>query len=149
MTVIFSGARECYDKAIGSRGCSFDAFYRRGIAEVQLGDFPAAVVDLEYVVSTERKYDSHRAAGLLAHAYANTGEPAKAEALFEEVTRISTLSETYYNYASLLAEQHRTSEAREWSQTNPRQEANYARLFAAARAALVSQGQWLVEAAGA
>ena len=68
------------------------------------------------VVSTERKYDSHRAAGLLAHAYANTGEPAKAEALFEEVTRISTLSETYYNYASLLAEQHRTSEAREWSQ---------------------------------
>ncbi len=112
----FLRARECYDKAIGSRGCSFDAFYRRGIAEVQLGDFPGAVVDLEYVVSTERKYDSHRAAGLLAHAYANTGEPAKAEALFEEVTRISTLSETYYNYASLLAEQHRTSEAREWSQ---------------------------------
>jgi hypothetical protein len=63
-----------------------------------------------------RKYDSHRAAGLLAHAYANTGEPAKAGALFDEVTQKSTLSETYYNYASFLAEQHRTAEAREWSQ---------------------------------
>ena len=84
----FLRARECYDKAIGSRGCSFDAFYRRGIAEVQLGDFPAAVVDLEYVVSTERKYDSHRAAGTSGPTpHANTGEPAKAEALFEEVTR--------------------------------------------------------------
>jgi hypothetical protein len=112
----FARARECYNKAIGSRGSSFDAHYRRGIAEIQLRDFPAAVVDLEYVVSRERKYDSHRAAGLLAHAYANTGEPAKAESLFEEVTQKSTLSETYYNYASFLAEQHRTAEAREWSQ---------------------------------
>ncbi len=145
----FLRARECYDKAIGSRGCSFDAFYRRGIAEVQLGDFPAAVVDLEYVVSTERKYDSHRAAGLLAHAYANTGEPAKAEALFEEVTRISTLSETYYNYASFLAGAAPHLRSARMVATNPRQEANDARLFAAARASLVSQGQRLVEAAGA
>src|SRR5262249_7965819 len=112
----YARARECYDKAIASRGSSFDAHYRRGIAEIQLRDFPAAVADLEYVVAKDRKYDSHRAAGLLAHAYANTGEPAKAGALFEEVTQKSTLSETYYNYASFLAEQHRTAEAREWSQ---------------------------------
>jgi hypothetical protein len=112
----YARARERYDKALASRGSSFDAHYRRGIAEIQLGDFPAALADLEYVVSKDRKYDSHRAAGLLAHAYANTGEPAKAGALFDEVTRKSTLSETYYNYASFLAEQHRTAEAREWSQ---------------------------------
>jgi len=112
----FSRARECYDKAIASRGRSLDAFYRRGIAEIQLGDFTAALADLEYVVAREPKYDSHRAAGLLAHAYANTGELEKAEELFQTVTQVSTSSETYYNYANFLASQHRTKEAREWTQ---------------------------------
>ena len=112
----FSRARECYDKAIASRGSSSDAFYRRGIAEIQLGDFTAALSDLEYIVTREPKYDSHRAAGLLAHAYANTGELEKAEGLFQSVTQMSTSSETYYNYASFLVSQHRTKEAREWMQ---------------------------------
>lgn len=111
----FSRARECYDKAIGSRGNSFDAFYRRGVCEIQLHDFAAALKDLEYVVSHDPKYDSHRAAGLLAHAYANSGQPEQADAWFQEVTQKSTLSETYYNYASFLASQHRTAEAREWT----------------------------------
>src|SRR5215831_2784020 len=62
----FSRARECYEKAIASRGNSFDAFYRRGICEIQLQDFAAALKDLEYVYSRDPKYDSHRAAGLLA-----------------------------------------------------------------------------------
>ena len=31
-------------------------------------------------------------------------------------TAISTSSETYYNYASFLAAQRRTSEAREWTE---------------------------------
>jgi hypothetical protein len=112
----FKRARECYDKAIASRGSSLDAFYRRGIAEIQLGEFPAAVTDLEHVTGREPKYDSHRAAGLLAHGYANTGEPAKAEELFQNVTRISTASETYYNYACFLASQNRKAEAREWTE---------------------------------
>ena len=47
-----------------------------------MGDFAAAVPDLERVVSQDPKYDFHRAAALLAHAYANTGQPEKAEALF-------------------------------------------------------------------
>jgi hypothetical protein len=111
----FARARECYSKAIASRGNSFDAFYRRGVAEIQIGDFAAAVQDLEYVVSKDRKYDSHRAAGLLAHAYANTGESERADELFTEVTQKSTLSETYYNYASFLASQGRTADAREWT----------------------------------
>jgi hypothetical protein len=54
--------------------------------------------------------------GLLAQAYANTGQPEKAEACFEEATRISTLSETYLNYAQFLVAQQRPAEAREWAQ---------------------------------
>jgi len=108
-------ARECYDKAISSRTDSPDAFYRRGIAEIELRDFPAAVGDLERVITKEPKYDFYRAAGLLAHAYAETGQVEKADALFRKTTQISTLSETYLNYASFLAAQGRSAEAREWT----------------------------------
>jgi len=112
----FVRARECYDKAIRSRADLPDAFFRRGIAKIELGDFAAAVPDLEYVVSRDPKYNSNRAAGLLAHAYANNGQPERAAALFEQVTQRSTLSETYYNYATFLASEGRTAEAREWTQ---------------------------------
>jgi hypothetical protein len=111
----FARARECYDKAIKSRADLPDAFYRRGIAKMELGDFASAVPDLEHVVSRDPKYNSNRAAGLLAHAYANTGQPERAEALFQDVTARSTLSETYYNYATLLAAQGRSDEAQEWT----------------------------------
>lgn len=112
----YQRARECYNKAISSRTDSPDPFYRRGQAEIELGDFPAALSDLERVVNKDPKYDFHRAAGLLAHAYAKTGQPEKADALFRQTVQISTLSETYLNYASFLAEQGRTAEAREWTQ---------------------------------
>jgi hypothetical protein len=112
----FARARRCYDKAISARTDSPDPFHRRGIAEIEMGDFAAAVPDLERVVAQDRKYDFYRAAGLLAHAYANTGQPEKAAALFEEVVKISTASETYYNYACFLASQQRIAEAREWAQ---------------------------------
>lgn len=112
----FAKARECYDKAISSRTDSPDPFYRRGVAEIELGDFAAAVPDLERVVAKDPKYDFHRAAGLLAHAYAQTGQTEKADVLFRQATQISTLSETYLNYASFLKAQGRTAEAREWTQ---------------------------------
>ncbi len=112
----FSLARECYDKAISSRTDSPDPFYRRGIAEIELGDFPAAVSDLERVVAKDSQYDFHRATGLLAHAYAKTGQVEKADALFRQTTQISTLSETYLNYANFLAAQGRNAEARVWTQ---------------------------------
>ena len=112
----YARARQCFDKAISSRTDSLDPFHRRGIAEIGLGDFAAAVPDLERVVTQDATYDFHRAAALLAHAYANTGQPEKAEALFRQVTQISTSSETYYNYASFLASQSRNAEAREWAQ---------------------------------
>lgn len=112
----FTKARDCFDKAISSRTDSPDPFYRRGVCEVELGDFVAAVADLERVVNKDPEYDFRRAKGLLAHAYANIGMPAKAEEAFKETTKISTLSETYYNYATFLAAQKRPAEAREWAQ---------------------------------
>jgi len=112
----FSKARTCYDKAISSRTDSPDPFYRRGVCEIELGDFTPAVQDLERVVQKDPGYDFHRAKGLLAHAYANAGEPAKAEDLFRQAVAISTLSETYYNYSLFLAAQNHPAEAREWAQ---------------------------------
>ena len=111
----YARARECYDKAISPRADQPDPIYRRGVAKVHLGEFAGAVPDLEYVTSRDPKYDFHRAIGLLAHAYANTNAPAKAETLFQQATGASTLSETYLNYASFLAAQGRTAEAREWA----------------------------------
>ena len=112
----YTRARECYDKAISSRTDSPDPFYRRGLAEMELGDFAAAVPDLERATAKDPKYDFYRAAGLLAHAYARTGETEKAASLFQKTTQISTLSETYLNYSSFLASQGKPAEAREWAQ---------------------------------
>ena len=112
----YARARECFDKSISSRTDSPDPFYRRAIAAINMGDYAAALPDLERVVAKDSQYDFHRTAGLLAHVYANTGQAAKAEALFKEATKISTLSETYYNYATFLASQNRDAEARDWAQ---------------------------------
>jgi len=112
----YARARESFDRAISSRTDSPDPFYRRGIAEIELGDYAAAVSDLERVVGKDPGYDFHRARGLLAHAYANTGQTERADRLFQQVTLISTLSETYFNYATFLSSQGRDAEAREWAQ---------------------------------
>jgi len=112
----FVRARAAYDKAISARTDHPDPFYRRGVAEIELGDFAAAVPDLERAVTADPNYDFHRAKGLLAHAYAQTGQPEKADALFRQATSISTSSETYYNYALFLQSQGRSTEAREWAQ---------------------------------
>ena len=82
-------ARQCYDKAISSRTDHADPFYRRALCAMEMGDFPAAVPDLERVMSFDPKYDYHRARGLLAHAYARTGQTDKARKIFAEVVQIS------------------------------------------------------------
>jgi len=112
----FPRARECYDKAISSRTDSPHPFYRRAICEIEMGDFPKAITDLEGVVASDSKYDFLRAPALLAHAYANTGRPEKAAELFAAVTQTSTISETLYNYALFLQSQGRCAEAKEWAQ---------------------------------
>jgi hypothetical protein len=109
-------ARADFDRAIAARSDTDDTFYRRGVCALLLGDPAAALPDLERVVGKEPDYDFHRAAGLLAHAYALTGQTEKAEALFRQVTVLSTLSETYLNFAALLASEGRTAEARQWAQ---------------------------------
>jgi hypothetical protein len=109
-------ARDAYDKAIAARAGTIDPFYGRGLCNIQLGDAAAALPDLEKVVAQDFDHDFYRAAGLLAQAYALTGQKEKAEALFQRVTAISTLSETYLNFARLLASEGRNAEAREWIQ---------------------------------
>ena len=109
-------ARAAFDRAIAAPFSTLDSFYRRGLCAILLGDFPAAIPDLERVIAKEPAYDFHRAAGLLAHAYARIGQKEKAVALFRQATVISTLSETYLNFAELLASEGRNAEARQWAQ---------------------------------
>jgi hypothetical protein len=112
----FAQARACYDRSISARTDHADPFYRRGVAEIELGDYAAAVPDLERAVMSDPDYDFHRGKGLLAWAYAQTGRTEKADAMFREATRLSTLSETYYHYALYLESQGRRTEARIWAQ---------------------------------
>jgi hypothetical protein len=112
----FTKARDCYNRVISSRPPSPDPYYRRALSAMELGDFRSAVEDLAHVVTTDPKYDYHRAAGLLAHALGRVGQQEAAAAHFAAVTETSTLSETQYNYARFLAANGRPAEAREWAQ---------------------------------
>jgi hypothetical protein len=112
----YARARELYDSIISPRTDSLDPYYRRGLAALGLEDFPSAVADLERVVEKDPKYDFHRAIGLLAHALARSGQAARAEALFQQATAISTASETYYHYGAFLLAQGRPAEARQWAE---------------------------------
>ena len=107
-------ARDAYNKAVAARPSTIDPFYGRGLCAILLGDAAAAIPDLEQIVAKDPDHDFHRAAGLLAHAYALTGQKERAEALFRRTTAMSTLSETYLNFASLLASEGHNVEAREW-----------------------------------
>ncbi len=109
-------ARAAFDRAIAARSDTLDAFYRRGACALQMGDAAGALPDLEKVVGKEERYDFDRAAGLLAHAYAQLGQKERAEALFRQVTARSVASETYLNFADLLASEGKNTEAREWAQ---------------------------------
>jgi hypothetical protein len=112
----YAKARACFDRVITPRTNAADPYYRRGLAEMALGDHQAAVADLEQTVRMDPKYDYQRAAGLLAHELGAVGRTDEALAQFAAVTETSTLSETQYNYAALLASSGRTGEAKEWAQ---------------------------------
>lgn len=112
----FATAWQCYDKAISSRTDSPDPFYRRALCELELNDFTAAATDLEQVVRKNPNYDYQRAPGLLAYAWSRNNQSEQAANLFAQVTQTSTLSETQFNYAQLLATQGKVAEAREWAQ---------------------------------
>jgi hypothetical protein len=108
-------ARAAFDKAIAGGSTTLDPFYRRGACAVLLGEGAHAIPDLERVVAKEPDYDFHRAAGLLAQAYALAGQKDKAEAQFRRATAASTLSETYLNFSDFLAAQGNNAEAREYA----------------------------------
>jgi len=112
----FAKARAAFDKAIAARSDSPHAFYNRAKCYLGLGDLVGAIPDLEHVVRIDAKFDYYRAAGLLADAYARTGQLERAAPYFAEVTQFSTTPETLYNYANFLRLQNRRHEAREWAQ---------------------------------
>jgi len=98
-----------------SRGVAIPpTVYSRAQSSLGLNDLAGAIPDLEHVVAADRKFDYYRAAGLLADAYARTGQLERADQLFAEVTQISTTPETLYNYASFLNTANRQNEARDW-----------------------------------
>ncbi len=110
----FAKGREAFTHAIDSRGASPYTFYSRAKCSLGLNDLESAIADLERVVAADRKFDYYRAGGLLADAYARTGQLERAGQLFAEVTQISTTPETLYNYASFLKTVSRRDESREW-----------------------------------
>lgn len=109
-------AHEAYARSIAAGASTTGPFYGRGVCALLLGDAAAALPDLEMAVDKEFGYDFYRAAGLLARAYGETGQRERAEALFRQVTARSTRSETYLDFADLLAQEGKTVEAREWAQ---------------------------------
>jgi tetratricopeptide (TPR) repeat protein len=110
----FAKGREAFTHAIDARDASHYTYYSRAKCSLGLNDLPAAIADLERVVAVDRKFDYYRAGGLLADAYAQTGQLERADQLFAEVTQISTTPETLYNYASFLKTANRREESREW-----------------------------------
>lgn len=108
--------RDALNKAIAARSDSAHAFYLRGRAALAMGELPAAIPDLERVVTADAKFDYHRAAGLLADAYARTGHLEQAEHWFAGPVQFSTTPEVLYNYANFLKLASRRDEARDWAE---------------------------------
>jgi hypothetical protein len=111
----YAKAKECFDKVI-ARSSELDPLYHRALSSIGLDDYAAAAADLEQVLARDPKYAYQRAAGLYAHALAKIGERDKADSMFRSVLETSTLSETEYNYATLLAATGRGAEAREFAE---------------------------------
>jgi hypothetical protein len=107
-------ARGAFDRAIVTKADAPQTFYRRGMCAFELGDFKAAVPDLEIAVHRDPKMDFYRAAMYLAQAYAQVGRTEDATVLFAEAAQLSSTPEMLYNYAAFLKAQGRLSEAREW-----------------------------------
>jgi len=113
----FEKSREAFTKAIAARSDSPHTFYLRGKASVGLNDFAGAIPDLEIAVRSDHKFDYYRAAGILANAYAHTGDYARADAMFAEPIQFTNTPETLYNYARFLKLAGRNDEAKQWAQT--------------------------------
>jgi hypothetical protein len=119
----YEKARDAFAKAIAAYGARkssasssdlLHACYGRGKSLLGLGDYGGAIPDLASVASADVKFDYYRAAGLLADAYARTGDMEKAALWFAPAIQFSTTPETLYNYAWFLNAQGKKDEAAEW-----------------------------------
>jgi hypothetical protein len=111
----YAKAREALDRAITARSDSPHAFYLRAKSALAMGDYTAAIPDLEYVVGKDPKFDYYRATGLLGDAYARTGDLDKAALYLGPAAQFSTTPETLYNYANYLKLAGQKDAAREWT----------------------------------
>jgi hypothetical protein len=112
----YAKARDAFTKALNARSDSLYTFYYRAQAALGLNDYAGAIPDLVHVVAADRKFDYYRAAGLLADAYARTGDLERATEPFALAIQFSSTCETLFNYANFLKLQGKTEEAREWTQ---------------------------------
>ena len=113
----FAESKAAFSAALSQRTDSVDPFYRRGIAEFELGEYDAAIADFTHVVKLEPKYDYSRARSLLAQALAHAGRAAEAEAAFDVLTSSTTSCETTIAAAEFYAGRGRTREARELAES--------------------------------
>ncbi len=113
----FEKSRETFTKAIAARSDSPHTFYLRAKASIGLNDFAGAIPDLERAVNSDPKFDYYRAAAILANAYAQTGDYARADAMYAGPIQFSSTPETLYNYANFLKLAGRKDEAKQWAQT--------------------------------
>ena len=109
----YSEARQAFDRALSSRADAVHPFYFRGVASFELGDFDAAIRDLQHVVDVDPKHDYSRAMSLLARALARSGRTAEAGATFDRLVAMSTASESLCTAAEFYIDQGRIAEARE------------------------------------
>jgi hypothetical protein len=107
----YAEARQCFERALGSRTDHIDPFYRRGVAAFELGDVEAALPDLERTVKTDPRYDYSRARLYYARALAATGRTEEAAKVFESLTEGTTEAVCYA--AEFFARQGRRADARE------------------------------------
>jgi len=112
----FAKAREAYSRAIAARADSPHTFYSRAKCWLGLEKYAEAIPDLEHVALKDAKFDYYRAAGLLADAYAKTGELERAGDMFADVVQYSTTPETLYNYANYLKASGQREESRDWAE---------------------------------
>ncbi len=134
-------ARDAYNRAIAAHSDTLDCFYRRGVCALLLGDATGALPDLEMTVQKEPDHDFYRGAGLLAHAYAQTGQKAESRSdVPPGAGAIDALRNLFeFRRFPRLGRPHRRSPP--LGAESARQEADHARLPAPPRTALVSPRQ--------
>ena len=95
----------------------FDAFYRRGVCAIQLGDAAGALPDLEKVAAKEPGYDFYRRAG--CGDVMRDGQTGRAEELFRWVTARSVASGDDLRFRERWRLRGKNAEARQRARKDP------------------------------